>query len=121
LQGFSPEVLEGFTRHYWPGNVRELENAVEQAVILAKGTTIQLGDLPARIRMAAAIAEAPQAEAPQKRLTALMQEPEKEIILNELQKRGGNIRETAAALNVSRTTLYSKLKKFGINPDVLRG
>lgn len=121
LQGFAPEVLEGFTRHYWPGNVRELENAVEQAAILAKGTTIQLSDLPARIRMAAAISVAPHAEAPQKRLTALMQEPEKEIILNELQKRGGNIRETAAALNVSRTTLYSKLRKFGIDPDVLRG
>jgi DNA-binding NtrC family response regulator len=119
LNGFAPEVLEAFDRHYWPGNVRELENAIEQAVILAKGSAIQIGDIPARIRTAAAVAAAP-IEVPQKRLTALMQEPEKEIILAELQKRGGNIRETAAALNVSRTTLYTKLKKFGINPDMLR-
>ena len=120
LQGFAPEVLEGFSRHYWPGNVRELENAVEQAAILAKGTQVQLSDLPVRIRSAAAVTPSASPEPPSKRLAALMQEPEKEIILAELQKRGGNIRETAAALNVSRTTLYSKLKKFGINPDMLR-
>src|SRR5262249_24912703 len=107
-------------RHYWPGNVRELENAVEQAVILAKGTQVQLADLPVRIRSSAAVTQSPGADVHQKRLTTLMQEPEKEIILAELQKGGGNIRETAAALNVSRTTLYAKLKKFGINPDMLR-
>jgi len=120
IDAFSPDVLEAFDRHYWPGNVRELENAVEQAVILAKSNMVQLSDLPARVRTAAATALPPPGEVPQKRLTALMQEPEKEIILAELQKRGGNIRETAAALNVSRTTLYAKLKKFGIDPDMLR-
>jgi DNA-binding NtrC family response regulator len=120
LDGISAEAIEGLKNHYWPGNVRELKNAFEQAVILSKGPVIQLNDLPAKIRAAGRLAM-PLPEESHKRLTTMMEGSEKEIILAELQKRGGNISEVATSLNISRTTLYAKLKKFGIDPDMLRG
>ncbi|PAW78516.1 MAG: sigma-54-dependent Fis family transcriptional regulator [Verrucomicrobia bacterium Tous-C9LFEB] len=46
VKDFSPEALEKVLSYSWPGNIRELRNAIERAVILAQGTTIQLSDLP---------------------------------------------------------------------------
>lgn len=50
VQGIAPEALALLERHPWPGNVRELENAIERAVVLCRGDTVQIADLPAELR-----------------------------------------------------------------------
>ena len=50
MRGFAPAALERLESYAWPGNVRELENAVERAVVLSRGTTVELDDLPESVR-----------------------------------------------------------------------
>src|SRR5207247_10495380 len=52
ISGLAPEVVDQLLRYEWPGNVRELENAMERAVALARGSRVELEDLPEEIRQA---------------------------------------------------------------------
>jgi DNA-binding NtrC family response regulator len=119
VQGFSSNAMDAFLRYPRPGNAGELENVIGQAFFKAKGEIIGIKDLPIKVILGPGPKKDGQGS-PYKLLKQQLEDPEKQIILTELQERGGNIRETAHALNVSRTTLYTKLKKFGINPDSLR-
>jgi len=96
-------------RNRWPGNVRELENAIERAVLVAKGTEIAVTDLPESIRE-----ESPGATdfvIPPHRTLA---EIEKMAILQTLQRTNWNKQEAAQILGLYRPTLYSKMKKHDI-------
>jgi DNA-binding NtrC family response regulator len=96
--------------HEWPGNVRELENAFERAVILARGPVLEPGDLPPSLT---ASAPAPSADRPLS-LKRALEIPEREIILRTLRGCGWNRQETARALGINRTTLYNKMRKYGL-------
>jgi DNA-binding NtrC family response regulator len=100
--GFSPEAVERLKTHDWRGNVRELRNAVERAVVVAKGRTITLDDLP--------IPPPSQAAAEDKSLGAV----ESVHIKNVLEQMGWNITRSAEMLGIDRATLYSKIKKYGL-------
>jgi DNA-binding NtrC family response regulator len=113
VRGFTEAATRALYSYRWPGNVRELENVVLQAVILAKSPFIDLGDLPRRIT------ETPGGVMPAT-LAEQLGEPEKQILVNTLRQHGGNIKRTAEALHVSRTTLYTELKKHDIEPDAIR-
>ncbi len=115
LRGFTDTAIEVLSRYHWPGNVRELENVVLQAVVLAKSSLIDASDLPRRITEAKAVLGAASAA-----LADQLGEPEKQILVNALRQHGGNIKRTAETLQISRTTLYAKLKKYEIDPDVIR-
>jgi DNA-binding NtrC family response regulator len=115
LRGFSDAAIEVLCRYNWPGNVRELENVVLQAVVLAKSSLIDAPDLPRRISEAKPMPGAASAA-----LADQLGEPEKQILVNALRQHGGNIKRTAETLQISRTTLYAKLKKYEIDPDVIR-
>jgi transcriptional regulator of acetoin/glycerol metabolism len=96
-------------RNRWPGNVRELENAIERAVLVAKGTEVTVGDLPESIRdesTAAADFVIP----PHRTLAEI----EKMAILQTLQRTNWNKQEAAQILGLYRPTLYSKMKKHDI-------
>ena len=103
VSAFSPEATDFIMNYHWPGNVRELENAIERAVILAKGNVITLAELP------------------QEHLAPLpsslrdLKEVEREHILGVLAQTGGNYSEAARILGVTRMTLYNKAKAFGVN------
>jgi DNA-binding NtrC family response regulator len=112
--GFSDAAMTALNAYSWPGNVRELENVVLQAVVLTKNTVIDLDDLPQRIQSSPLAAEM------RGGLHGQLSEPERQILLNALRQHGGNIKRAAETLQVSRTTLYAKLKKFGIDPDAIR-
>jgi DNA-binding NtrC family response regulator len=114
IRGFSDAALAALCRYQWPGNVRELENVVLQAVVLTKSSLIDVGDLPRRITQGAAETPAPAALAEQ------LGEPEKQIVINALRQHDGNIKRTAEMLQISRTTLYAKLRKYQIDPDAVR-
>ena len=112
VRGLTEAARQALTAYRWPGNVRELENVILQAVVLAKSFVLDVGDLPQRIIAAAG---APAAQT----LAGQLGEPERQILLHTLRQHAGNIKR-AAALAISRTTLYAKLRKYQIDPDAIR-
>ena len=115
LRGFSDAAIDVLCRYNWPGNVRELENVVLQAVVLAKSSIIDAPDLPKRISESKPVLGVSSSA-----LADQLGEPEKQILVNALRQHGGNIKRTAETLQISRTTLYAKLKKYEIDPDLVR-
>ena len=114
VRGFTDAAFNVLQAYQWPGNVRELENVILQSVVLAKSPVIDVNDLPKRITAATALT------AGSPRLTDQLGEPEKQILVNALRQHAGNIKRTAEMLDISRTTLYAKLKKYQIDPDAIR-
>ncbi len=108
VSGLAPRAADQLLRHDWPGNVRELENAMERAVALARGSRVELTDLPEEIRQAFL---KPVATTGAVRPLA---EIEKAYILAALELNGGNQTRTAEQLRIGSATLYRKLKSFGV-------
>jgi DNA-binding NtrC family response regulator len=105
---FSPAVATRLALYAWPGNVRELQNAMERAVLMARGGIILPEHLPRRILEASGTG-APEFEAaPSGRL----QEVEDMLILQTLREHGYNRTETASALGISRRALIYKLRRL---------
>jgi two-component system response regulator HydG len=104
------EALKVLQFYDWPGNVRELENCLERAVAMSQGPVLQPADFPPHIRTAPLRAVAP---AKQARILPLA-ELEKQAILEALQQLNGDKLMTARALGIGKTTLYRKLKEYGI-------
>jgi Nif-specific regulatory protein len=105
MRGFSEEVMKIFLDYDWPGNVRELQNVVEHAVILAKGEVITQTDLPHSLKEGLPATEAD---------TSSLKDTEKNLILKVLKEAGGNKYQAAKKLGITRSTLYGKLRKYGI-------
>ena len=112
VRTFSDEALGALSRYRWPGNVRELQNVVERAVLLGKSDTVGLSDLPQEI-----IADAPLhiTSSTQASLKDALSMPERQIILDMLERHHWNRNETADALGINRTTLYKKMKRLGLD------
>lgn len=125
IQGFTPEALHAMQRYDWPGNVRELENAVERAVVLCHGTQITPADLPPAIVEGSAPhrsnggASQEQEEESYKpvSLHEALEGPERKIIEAALKANHWNRQATAEVLQINRTTLYKKMKQFGLEYD----
>jgi len=117
VQGFSESAMQLLQRYRWPGNVRELVNVVERAVVLTKNPVIQVQDLPEAVRNEQPAAELVNGRlsGPGNNLKAALASPEKQLILDALESHGWNRQDTAAALGINRTTLYKKMKKYGIS------
>ena len=116
LLGFTEQAIECLQRYHWPGNVRELENVVERAVVLTKSRQIDVEDLPPKLIESAASAPSADVYRP-KSLKAAMEEPEKRIIEAALRAHGWNRQLTAQALEINRTTLYKKMKRYKLDID----
>jgi len=115
IEGFAPETLELMQRYSWPGNVRELENCVERAVVLCRKSIITPDDLPPNLlQNLSAPAGAMSAPISGTTLAKALEGPEKQIILASLHAHNGNRQATAADLDINRTTLYKKMKKYGL-------
>jgi len=105
----SAEALERLLRYPWPGNVRELENAIERAAILARGDAVTPEDLPPHV--AAGLNLGPSPALPRQTTLA---ETERGHILTTLERFGRNHSAAAEALGIGRTTLWRKLKEYGL-------
>ena len=121
----SDEALRTMMRHDWPGNVRELEHSVERACALCSGPVLQLGDLPTQLqqqgleaRRSAASAGEPGGEGEAPQLTTLA-DLERQAILAAIRTLNGDKLQAAKLLGIGKTTLYRKLKEYGI-ADPLR-
>ncbi|MBA3010951.1 MAG: sigma-54 dependent transcriptional regulator [Proteobacteria bacterium] len=109
LKGFTPASMDALTKYNWPGNVRELENSIERAVILCIGHYISEKDLlPGIIESFKAPAIQPGSSS--------LHEVETLAIIETLERTKGNKSRAAEILNITRTTLNNKLKKYGILP-----
>jgi two-component system response regulator PilR (NtrC family) len=102
-------ALDRLLRYSWPGNVRELENAMERTAILAPGPVVQCDDLPPAV--ARDPAPEPVAPPPGEHTLAEM---ERAHILQALERSGWNHSRAAEKLGIGRTTLWRKLKDFGL-------
>ena len=107
ISALAPNAADYLLRHAWPGNVRELENTMERAVALARGSRVEVEDLPEDVRQAKALPTMAGFVRP-------LEEIEKEYIVMALQQNGGNQTSTAAALQIGSATLYRKLKSYGM-------
>jgi DNA-binding NtrC family response regulator len=112
---FTDRALAALLSAPWPGNVRQLENVVERAVVLCQGATIDVADLPATLQARPPASEvAPLPSGPPGPLKEALAGPEKRIIEQALAHCGGNREQAAKLLAINRSTLFHKLRKFGI-------
>jgi two-component system response regulator HydG len=118
IKGFTPGAMDKLNHYKWPGNVRELENAVERAVILTAGEYISEKDLPPTIVDGFEDNKKPAVEAGIEASSHVGGKPlyeiEKIAIRETLAETGWNKSEAARILNITRTTLDNKIKKYGI-------
>jgi transcriptional regulator with PAS, ATPase and Fis domain len=99
----------------WPGNVRQLKNVMERALSTCKDDVIEHSDLPPDLAGAQAAGPAPRGERERVPLSQFRSENEKSLILDTLAEHNWNVVRSARALNISRATLYEKLKKHQIS------
>jgi two-component system NtrC family response regulator len=108
----SEEALEVLAHHNWPGNVRELENVVEHVVVLGKGEVIRPEHLPADIRQQRSRIANISLKLPEEGIS--LEDVEKEILLQALEKHDWHQTKAARFLNISRKTLIYRMEKFGL-------
>jgi len=137
VAGFTPDAMDLMRRYTWPGNVRELENAIERAVVLTKRPLITPEDLPQQV-LDAVQASSPSggnavsafgSDGPMGNgsggnpfepwkatpLKDAIEGPEKQILLAALKANQWNRQVTAEQLDINRTTLYKKMKRYGLD------
>jgi len=113
LRGISRQAQKLFLKYEWPGNIRELENVLESAAMLCKKEFIDISDLPKYLQdYTPSKAKIPFIGREQ---LSTLDELEKEYIAHLLKFTNNNLRKAANILDISRTTLYNKLKKYNIN------
>jgi len=106
IPGFDAGAMQALREHPWPGNVRELDHAIERAVLLSSGPMIRGVDLG--LRPASSLGGALRLE------EMSLEEVEKHLIQRMLARHGGNVSKAADALGLSRSALYRRLQKFGL-------
>jgi len=113
IQGISKEAMNRLLQYHWPGNVRELENIIERIVILTNNEIISVQDLPERIQTLSQEEPPLLFEIPEEGISLdnALNEFEKKLILQALNKTGWIKNKAAQLLNLNRTTLIEKIKR----------
>jgi two-component system response regulator HydG len=119
-KGITDGALARLGLYAWPGNVRELENVIEQALVFAEGTAIDVGALPASVR-GGLPENALALPGEEMSLPALLEDLERQLIQRAYDKSGGVKTETARLLGIKTSALYYKLEKYGIGTIESRG
>ena len=108
VSALSHGAVEKLCGYAWPGNVRELENVMERAVILARGTEISAADLDFGARPAPV-------DHPPRELDDALEEMERKRLVEALETHHGHKADVARDLGINRSTLYYRLRKYGIH------
>ena len=103
VKSITPEAMDLMVRYHWPGNVRELENVIERAMVLCKGKHIDIDILPLHISIRT---EGDNLDS--------LENVERAHIRRVLHRTGWNISHAATMLEIDRSTLYNKIKKFNL-------
>jgi two-component system response regulator AtoC len=117
--GITEAAMACLQRYNWPGNVRELENAIERAVVLCRRPQIDVEDLPDPVQFFSPHPSAPRptsdiSDQPMT-LDLALEVPERRIIEAALKRNAWNRQSTAAELDINRTTLYKKMRKYQLD------
>ncbi|MDV6029185.1 MAG: sigma-54-dependent Fis family transcriptional regulator [Phycisphaera sp. RhM] len=119
VAGFSDDVIDCFRTYRWPGNIRELRNVIERTITLARGSTIEVSDLPRQLQSpeagnsdAAALSEISRDEA--------LDDADRAYLAAVLKKHNGVIASAARQAGLSRQGLNKLLKRHGIDADDFR-
>jgi sigma-54 dependent transcriptional regulator, acetoin dehydrogenase operon transcriptional activator AcoR len=119
LKPFESDVLNAFGRYPWPGNVRQLRNVVEGAMMLATGDVVTITDLPEEIASSMTGSE-PRRPAPtESAAVADLSAVERDAISTAIARRHGNLTQVAQDLGISKSTLYLKIRKYGLDKLLL--
>ena|GEM_PF-3135433 len=108
-------VVEQLKRYAWPGNVRELENILERAVVLSRGESLSLGEIPMELKKTGRPWEPPETRQGQTGSHAeVISEIERQRLVDALEKARANKSEAARSLGLKRSTFFNKLKRYGL-------
>jgi DNA-binding NtrC family response regulator len=124
IEGIAPEALTQLQAYPWPGNIRELENLMERLLVFADGPRIELKNLPEPVRGGGQPPPSPPGVTPQPGDTPLKDflkqrqaQIERSFIVQALQKTEGNVTRAAKLLQISRKSLQTKMKDFGLRDE----
>ena len=106
IKRFSPNTLQVLMDFDWPGNVRQLENAVSHAVIVCQSDVIGRKHLPRFLK-----------DRPEESVSTSLAEQERRLILRVLKESNWNKHDAARRLSLSRSTLYSKIRRYNLEPN----
>ena len=115
VKGFEPEALYALGRYTWPGNIRELRNVVEGAVLMATGEAVAVSDLPAEITSSLDEAQDKPRAAASPPAVVDLEAVERDAISAAIVACHGNLTVVAKELRISKSTLYLKVKKYGLD------
>ena len=107
VNGLTKEAVEILKSHTWSGNIRELQNCIEKAVILSEGSVLTAADIQLN-QIGATVSDV------SVNGSETLEETEEKTIRAAMAKFGGNLSMVAKSLEISRPTLYAKLKKYNI-------
>ncbi|QLE01387.1 sigma-54-dependent Fis family transcriptional regulator [Galbibacter sp. BG1] len=105
--GFSDEVIKIFQKYKWPGNLREMSNVIKRSALLTQGELIEKNVLPMEIT-------SPPKETANQVKSFSTKDNERDLIINALNEVGNNKSKAARLLNITRKTLYNKIKEYEI-------
>lgn len=111
ISGYTPHAMDALRTYSWPGNVRELSNRVRRAVVMAEGTEITPHDLGLAVEETQAVESLDSLRAAHRRI-------EMELLVKAIGLHRGNLTRIARDLEVSRSTLYRKLRAYGLEKFV---
>ena len=122
---FSDEALRVMMEYSWPGNVRELEHAVERACTMTSGPVLELGDFPTQLQQQGLESrrQAPNGHETGSSATGVitLADLERQAILDAIRRLNGDKLQAARLLGIGKTTLYRKLKEYGIADPMREG
>jgi DNA-binding NtrC family response regulator len=111
---FTPAAVERLQGHAWPGNIRELRNVVHRGLLLRKGAMIDAGDITFDSEVNAETGVAVPELAPGMSLEQMLERLERQIVETALRRFNNNRERVARELGVARSTLFKKLKDWGL-------
>jgi len=114
IRGVSEEAMSALLNYEWPGNIRELEHALEHAMVLSQGRTIELAELPIEIRRVEEFEPSPSIKNLPRSGNSSTPKLERSMIEQALADASGNRTRAAKMLGMSRTTLWRKMKAYSI-------
>jgi Nif-specific regulatory protein len=115
INRISTPAIQMLTSYHWPGNIRELENCMERSVLLCNDEVIRSEHMPPSLQMAKTNDDSHE----KRSLTEIIENKEREIIVESLKNNSGKQRKTADELGVTERILGYKIKKYKITPKYL--
>jgi len=109
IKAIGQAALDALMNYHWPGNVRELRSCFEYAVVACAGPSIEPEHLPAHMQKARPATAEPST------VLASLNELKKQRLVKALRESGGNQSDTARRLGISRTSVWSQMKRFHLN------